>query len=97
SADLVMLLGADAAAQFAHWKAPDVVRTLAEVVVLTRGDEGGGVAAGLRRGKSRRVDISSTEIRGRGRTGMSVRGVVTGAVGDYTASHGLYRQQRTDS
>jgi nicotinate-nucleotide adenylyltransferase len=40
---------------------------------------------------TRRVDISSTEIRDRVRSGRSIHGFVTDAVGEYIAAHGLYR------
>jgi nicotinate-nucleotide adenylyltransferase len=40
---------------------------------------------------TRRVDVSSTEIRERVRTGMSIRGFVTDNVAAYIARTGLYR------
>ncbi len=40
---------------------------------------------------SRRVDVSSTEIRARVRDGRSIRGFVPDAVADYIASAALYR------
>lgn len=40
---------------------------------------------------TRRVDISSTEIRDRVRSGRSIHGFVTDAVGEYISAHGLYR------
>ena len=40
---------------------------------------------------TRRIDVSSTEIRERVRTGRSIRGFVTDAVAEYISSHGLYR------
>ena len=40
---------------------------------------------------TRRVDISSTEIRDRVRSGRSIHGFVTDAVGEYITAHGLYR------
>src|SRR5687767_3988573 len=40
---------------------------------------------------TRRIDLSSTEIRDRVRTGRSIRGFVTDAVAEYISSHGLYR------
>ncbi len=41
--------------------------------------------------QSRRVDVSSTEIRARVRAGKSIRGFVADAVAEYIESHGLYR------
>ena len=41
---------------------------------------------------TRRVDVSSTEVRARVRDGRSIAGFVTDAVADYIASAGLYLQ-----
>jgi nicotinate-nucleotide adenylyltransferase len=90
-AELMLLLGADAAAQFPHWKDPDGVRALADVVVLTRGEESVGLPAGLRRLATRRVDVSSSEIRDRVRMGKPVGAFLTEAVASYIATRGLYR------
>lgn len=52
----------------------------------------GGVAAATPRVlDSRRVDVSSTEIRERARLGRPIRGFVTDAVAQYIAFNGLYR------
>jgi nicotinate-nucleotide adenylyltransferase len=91
TADLVLLLGADAVAQFAQWKDPLRVRSLAEVVVLTRGEALRTVPEGCRVVPTRRVDVSSTEIRERVRTGKSVRWLVPDPVAEYIAQRGLYR------
>jgi nicotinate-nucleotide adenylyltransferase len=90
-AGLVLLLGADAAAQFPRWKDPDGVRALAEVVVLTRGKSGEAAPAGMQVATTRRVDISSSEIRERVRAGKPVGAFLTEAVAAYIATHGLYR------
>ena len=86
--DLVLLLGADAAGQFEKWKEPDTIRSLATVAVLTRGAS--APRPGFEVVPTRRVDISSTEIRERVRAGMAIRGLVTESVADYIAQHGLY-------
>ena len=91
TADLVLLLGADAAAQFSHWREPGEVRRLAEVVVLRRG-EGSAAPEGFRAVPTRRVDISSSEVRERVRAGRDIRGFVTDPVAAYIARTGLYRQ-----
>jgi nicotinate-nucleotide adenylyltransferase len=91
TADLVLLLGGDAAAQFPQWKEPAAIRALAEVVVLTRKDAPDGVPEGLRAVATRRIDVSSTEIRERVQAGRPVRGFVTEPVAAYIARHGLYR------
>jgi nicotinate-nucleotide adenylyltransferase len=40
---------------------------------------------------TRRIDVSSTEIRDRVRQGRSIHGFVTDGVAEYIAAHGLYR------
>ena len=40
---------------------------------------------------TRRIDVSSTEIRERVRSGRSIHGFVTDGVAGYISSHGLYR------
>lgn len=86
--DIVLLLGADAAQQFEKWKEPEAIRLLATVAVLTRGAS--AAQPGFEIVQSRRVDISSTEIRERVRAGKAIRGLVTDSVADYIARHGLY-------
>jgi nicotinate-nucleotide adenylyltransferase len=41
--------------------------------------------------QTRRVDISSTELRARVADGRTIRGFVPDAVAEYIAEHGLYR------
>jgi nicotinate-nucleotide adenylyltransferase len=84
-----LLMGADVARTFSQWREPDAVRQLAEVVVLRRGRE--SVPTGFRAIGSRRVDVSSTEIRARVRSGQSIRGFVPDAVRAYIEQSGLYR------
>jgi nicotinate-nucleotide adenylyltransferase len=88
---LFLLLGADAAALLPKWREPEAIRGLAEIVVLTRGEDGQVPPAGVRTLATRRVDISATEIRVRVHEGRSIRGFVPEVVADYIAAHGLYR------
>lgn len=92
-AALFLLLGADAYALFEQWRDPERVRRLATIAVMVRGD--GAPAPHGRPGvqvlQSRRVDISSTELRARVRDGRTIRGFVPDAVADYIAEHRLYR------
>jgi nicotinate-nucleotide adenylyltransferase len=102
-----LLIGEDLAAQIATWHQADRIAALAQVVVLVRGldaDVSSGHAepdasSGSRerppmpvvRIATRRVDVSSSEIRARVRAGLSVRGFVTEAVADYIRAAALYR------
>jgi nicotinate-nucleotide adenylyltransferase len=103
-AELFLLVGADVLATFDKWQAPERVLELATLAVLTRVDgvpaaelavEAGTVPA-LSNGSSRivptrRVDVSSTEIRRRIRAGQSIRGFVPESVADFISSAALYR------
>ena len=87
---LVLLLGADAAATLPQWREPAEVAALAEVVVLSRTGGGTDAAAG-RTIDTRRVDVSSTEIRARVAAGKSIRGFVPEPVAAYIEGRRLYR------
>jgi nicotinate-nucleotide adenylyltransferase len=91
---LFLLLGSDAAATLPNWREREAVAALAEIVVLWRGDGGPGEGEGQTVGRTistRRVDISSTEVRNRVRAGRSIRGFVPDAVAAYIESAALYR------
>lgn len=95
-ATLFLLIGEDLAAQFATWREPERIARLSEVVVLHRsgvpaapGNE--QAAPPLRRIETRRVDVSSTEIRSRVAAGRPIRGFVTDAVARYIDATALYR------
>lgn len=95
-AELFFLVGADVLSSFARWREPERVRQLATMVVLERVGEGiapppdipGDAPMTLR---TRRVDMSSTEIRERIRAGKSIHGFVPDSVAAYIAAEGLYR------
>jgi len=92
--ELTLLLGADAFALFDQWREPERIRRLATVAVLVRGGDAMPVVdetSGVRLLQSRRVDISSTELRARVAAGRTIRGFVPDAVADYIAEHRLYR------
>jgi nicotinate-nucleotide adenylyltransferase len=92
-----LLLGMDVLGTFDQWKEPSRVVALARPVLLVRGDDGADELPASMRGNqvtrlpTRRIDISSTEIRERVRTGRSIRGFVTDGVAAYIARAGLYR------
>ena len=79
---LFFLIGADALASFAAWREPERVQSLATLVVLRRDADVVTLPAGVRGRvlESRRVDVSSTEIRARLRAGLSIRGFVPAPV-----------------
>jgi nicotinate-nucleotide adenylyltransferase len=103
-AELFFLVGRDVLESFGRWRAPERVLAQAQLVVLTReGDAGGAGAAEVealaRAAKaalprylpSRRVDVSSTEVRRRVAAGQSIRGFVPEAVDAYIVRERLYR------
>ena len=100
SAKLFWLVGADVLQSFAKWKAPAQIVELATVVVLQRAGGDIGAAGTLdvsaipgqpRLVQTRRIDISSTEIRERVRQRKSIRGFVPDAVSGFIAAERLYR------
>lgn len=99
------LVGADALSSFAQWREPGRVLRLARLVVLRRVTDGQGEPGGEAAVppatepdtpppivlETRRVDLSSTEVRARVRAGLSIRGFVPDAVAAYIERTGLYR------
>jgi len=94
-------IGGDVVPTLPRWKDVDRLLRMVQLVVLSRevadASPGpdvvvhGGVVA--QRLATRRVDVSSTEIRARVRSGRSIRGFVPDAVATYIASTGLYREK----
>ena len=93
SAERFFLAGEDVLRTFEQWREPELVLKLATLVVLTRGDRGdeGRIPDGAVRVPTRRIDISSTEVRARAAEGRPLRGFVPESVAAYIAAHGLYR------
>jgi nicotinate-nucleotide adenylyltransferase len=96
-AERYFLVGADAMASFGQWREPHRILQLARLAVLERaGGEPPASVAGLDLGQvvrlhTRRIDVSSTEIRHRVCVGRPIRGFVTDAVAEFIAAAGLYR------
>ena len=100
AAHLHLLVGSDVVPTLPRWKEPERLLGLVRLVVLYRDSDGvlpvereihgGGSAEWL---ATRRVDVSSTEIRTRVRNGRSIKGFVPEAVATYIASTGLYLEK----
>lgn len=98
--ELILVLGADAAAGLPAWRRPERVVALARVAVAERPGAGaaGAVAALRRLGAGDRVErvgmpqvgISSTMVRERVAAGRSIRWLVPAPVVELIASRGLY-------
>ena len=96
-----VLLGADEGQDLMKWREPYEIAKLARIVIANRPglalgdvieslpqDMAGGIIALEMPG----VDISSTDLRERVRSGRSIRYLVPRVVEDYIWSKGLYRQ-----
>jgi nicotinate-nucleotide adenylyltransferase len=97
TAERFLLVGADVLGSFAQWKEPERILELARLVLLERQSDAPAAPVTLhnrevRRLPTRRIDVSSTEIRERVRAGQSIRGFVPDAVAAYVDRSGLYRE-----
>jgi nicotinate-nucleotide adenylyltransferase len=94
-AEWFLLVGADAARTLPQWREFDRLLTMVQVVAMARTAAGEDLLlpSGVRQLDTRRVDLSSTEIRQRVAGGRSIRGFVTDAVADYITAAGLYRHE----
>jgi nicotinate-nucleotide adenylyltransferase len=104
-AELFLLLGRDTLAGFPNWRKPDRIRELATLAVMERSGlaedasqrssdaktVADAVAGELLSVSTRRVDVSSTEIRKRLRAGKSIKGFVPESVERFIEARGLYR------
>ena len=93
--ELVLLLGADAVGSLENWKRPERIRELAKLVALGRGDETGTLPEGVERVTTRRIDVSSTEIRSRLAAGKPIRGFVAESVERFIFAAKLYASPTT--
>jgi nicotinate-nucleotide adenylyltransferase len=89
-AERFFLIGEDLVDEVVTWRAPERLTQLAEIVVMARGDDPDPTGP-FRRLGTRRIDVSSTEIRARARAGLSLHGFVPDAVAAYIRDAGLYR------
>ena len=88
--ELILLLGVDAVGALDRWKRPERIRELAKLVALGRGDEAGSLPGDVQRVTTRRIDVSSTEIRSRVAAGKSIRGFVAESVERFISTAKLY-------
>jgi len=95
AAQLFLLLGEDLLAGFEQWRNPARIRELATIAAVRRaGLASSGVepvAPGVVMVSTRRVDVSSTEVRERLRAGKSIKGFVPESVERFIDARGLYR------
>ena len=100
-AELFFLLGADQLAEFHEWQEPKGIAGLATLVAvgrdgvdpgqLPRVDLGTGEELNFLSLSVTRMDISSSEVRDRVKTGRSIQYVVPEAVRELIKTHRLYR------
>jgi nicotinate-nucleotide adenylyltransferase len=88
--ELVLLLGMDALQSMDRWKRPERIRELARLAVLTRGGDDVSLPEGVRAVTTRRIDVSSTEIRSRIAAGKSIKGFVSDTVEEFISTAKLY-------
>lgn len=108
---LYLLMGTDQWAQFSRWRRAEDIARMVEIVVLDRelpsGDDGPSGAEETAWGapdafpchhlRARRIEVSSTEIRDRVRTGRSIRYLVTPEVEAVVDRLQLYGRSDMDS
>lgn len=94
--EIHLVLGADAAAGLTTWKRHERVAELAEVVVVGRGGVDRSSLPGfrVRQVQVPRLDISSSELRERLRTGRSARWLLPDGVLDVVHERRLYGVRR---
>lgn len=91
------ITGADALADFMSWRDPLGILDLAHLVGVTRPGHALQAPAiplgSCTLVEAPGIDISSTQVRARVRSGLDIAGFVPEAVADYIAEHGLYAQR----
>jgi nicotinate-nucleotide adenylyltransferase len=100
NAERFFLIGEDAIAAFGAWRNPEQILKLAKLAILRRQGGVGSVStadsepslpSGTITLATRLVDVSSTEIRERVRSGKSIRGFVPESVAAFIETERLYR------
>ena len=88
--ELFLIVGSDAYADFARWREPDRIRSLATIVVAAR-PGAPNAPRDVTVLDSPLMDISSRELRARAARGRSLRYLVPEAALRYIEEHRLYR------
>ncbi len=91
---LFLLIGEDLADEVGSWRESARIAELAEIAVMSRTAGAASWPAGglpMRRIATRRVELSSTEVRARVRAGKPINGFVADPVARYIRDTGLYR------
>ena len=92
NAQLLYLLGSDAAGQLSSWRDLDTLRALVQFVVVPRpGYPVQELPPGTKTIELEAPDISSSEIRQRLREGKTIQDLVPETVARYIKEHLLYR------
>lgn len=96
--NLFFILGTDAAAGLQSWKSPVELLNLAEFVVVTRPgsdfSEPDFAVGRLTRFEFDALDLSSTSMRSKLKSGNTATGEVPESVLDYIQEHNLYKEPR---
>jgi nicotinate-nucleotide adenylyltransferase len=87
--ELILLLGADAAASFGEWRDPEEIRRLAKIAVFRRNEEPVPPGFDLEVAVPR-LQLSSTDVRARAAAQLPLVGWVTREVADYIVGERLY-------
>lgn len=89
---LVLILGADAAAELPRWRAADEVARIAEIAVLTRPGAPEVTSAFVKHlVATPAIEISASDIRARRLTGKSIRYLTPESVVQYIERNGIYQ------
>lgn len=88
--ELILLLGADSVCSLDKWRRPERIRELAKLVALSRGDANESLPKDVERVTTRRIDVSSTEIRERVAAGKPIKGFVAESVERMISAAKLY-------
>lgn len=87
--EIFLLLGRDSFESLDRWKQPERIRQLSTIALIERG-KSSEVEKGVVVAATRRIDVSSSEIRERRMAGKSIAGFVPDAVLKYIDTHNLY-------